>query len=345
MTRRWLALALPFAALIAAAALPLGLEPRGYWIRVLSLALLFGAMAQCWNIVGGLANQISLGHAAFFGIGAYTSTLLLVAFGLTPWIGLLIGAALGAIAALFIAFPTMRLQGHYFALATLAFGEVMRIIANAWVSMTGGPVGLSVPLLPESVWLYSFKSTLPHYYIALAALTLVTAVFLAIQHHAMGYRLRAIRENEDAAEVIGINTTKLKLQAAVISGGLIAALGTLYAQIALFFDPDTVFGIGPISIRVALIAIIGGIGTAAGPILGALFIVPLEEFFNELLSDRAAGLSQLAYGVMLIVVILWRPGGLVTLFDVGPKLWPWRRTHGHPECAKPVQAVRWAPST
>jgi branched-chain amino acid transport system permease protein len=301
--------------ILAAALLPLLLDPRGYWIRVLTITLLFAAMAQAWNIVGGLANQISLGHAAFFGIGAYTSTVLLLKFGISPWLGMFAGGALGAIAALVIAIPTMRLQGHYFALATLAFGEVMRVIANVWTSLTGGPGGLSVPFVPPSFLAYSFKLLRPHAYIALAALIIVTVIFQAIRRGAMGYRLRAIRQNADAAEVIGIDTTRVKLLAAVISGALMAMLGTLYAQVAVFFDPDTVFGIANISIRIALIAIIGGVGTAAGPILGAFFIIPLEEIMNSLLSSRAAGLSQLVFGVILIAVILWQPRGFITALN------------------------------
>lgn len=301
--------------IVAAALLPLLLDPRGYWIRVLAITLLFAAMAQAWNIVGGLANQISLGHAAFFGIGAYTSTVLLLKFGISPWLGMYAGGVLGGLAAFVVAIPTMRLQGHYFALATLAFGEVMRVIANVWTSLTGGPGGLSVPFSAPSFVAYSFKLLRPHAYIALVALMVVTAIFEAIRRSAMGYRLRAIRQNQAAAEVIGVDTTRVKLQAAVISGALIAMLGTLYAQVAVFFDPDTVFGIVGISIRIALIAIIGGVGTAAGPILGAFFIIPLEEIMNDLLSSRAAGLSQLVFGVILIAVILWRPRGFITVFD------------------------------
>lgn len=301
--------------LAAACLLPLALDPRGYWIRVLTFTLLFAAMAQAWNIIGGLANQTSLGHAAFFGIGAYTSTILLLTFGISPWLGMLAGGALGAVAAFAIAIPTMRLQGHYFALATLAFGEVMRVIANVWASLTGGPSGISVPFTPPSLAGYSFKLLLPHAYIALAALIVVTALFEIIRRGAMGYRLCAIKENPAAAEVIGIDTTRVKLQAAIISGSLMAMLGTLYAQVAVFFDPDTVFSAAAISIRVALIAILGGIGTAAGPILGAFFIIPLEELMNDWLSSRAAGLSQLVFGLILIAVILWRPRGFITAFD------------------------------
>jgi branched-chain amino acid transport system permease protein len=215
--KRWIVLAIVIA---VASLLPLAFDARGYWIRVLSFTLLFAAMAQAWNIVGGLANQLSLGHAAFFGIGAYTSTILLVKFSITPWLGMLAGGALGAIAALVIAIPTMRLQGHYFALATLAFGEVMRVIANVWTSLTGGPGGLSVPFQPPSLSAYSFKVLRPHAYIALVALIVVTTIFEMIRRGAMGYRLRAIKENSAAAEVIGIDTAKVKLQAAVLSGAL-----------------------------------------------------------------------------------------------------------------------------
>jgi branched-chain amino acid transport system permease protein len=310
--KRWIAI---LAVIAIAAVLPLLLSPTGYWIRVLTFTLLFAAMAQVWNIIGGLANQTSLGHAAFFGIGAYTSTILVLKFGISPWIGMFAGGFLGGIAALIIAVPTMRLQGHYFALATLAFGEVMRVIANVWSSLTGGPVGLSVPFVPPSIAAYSFKQLLPHAYIALIALIIVTVIFEAIRRSAMGYRLRAIKENPAAAEVIGIDTTKVKLQTAVISGVLMAMLGTLYAQVAVFFDPDTVFSAASISIRVALIAILGGVGTAIGPILGALFIIPVEEVMNDLFSSGAAGLSQLIFGVILIAVILWRPRGFITVFD------------------------------
>ncbi len=265
-----------FFLIVAALLLPLVLDPRGYWIRVLAITLLFAAMAQAWNIVGGLANQISLGHAAFFGIGAYTSTVLLLKFGLSPWLGMVAGGALGGLAAFIIAIPTMRLQGHYFALATLAFGEVVRVVANVWTSLTGGPGGLSVPFSASGFAAYSFKLLRPHAYIALGALIVVTIIFETIRRGAMGYSLRAIKQNPSAAEVIGVDTTRVKLQAAVISGALTAMIGTLYAQIAVFFDPDTVFSIAGISIRIALIEIIGGIGTAAGPILGAFFIIPLE---------------------------------------------------------------------
>jgi branched-chain amino acid transport system permease protein len=256
---------------------------------------------------------MSLGHAAFFGIGAYTSTLLLIRLGLSPWLGMAAGALLGGTAAALLSLPTMRLSGHYFALATLAFGEVMRVLANTWAGVTGGPGGISVPFGQDSWWMLNFKSTRPHYYLALGALISVTAVFIAIQRSAFGYRLRAVRENIAAAEVVGVDSARTKIIAATISGALIAALGTLYAQFTFFFDPDTVFGIAPISVRVALIAILGGVGVAIGPIIGALVIIPLEEAANFAFSAQAAGLSALVYGLLLVTIIFVEPRGLVAL--------------------------------
>ncbi|GAC1343971.1 MAG: branched-chain amino acid ABC transporter permease [Myxococcales bacterium] len=310
MRGRALAAALAAAGLLL---LPLGLDPRGYAIRVATLALLSAAMGQAWNVVGGLANQMSLGHAAFFGIGAYTSTLLLIKTGLSPWIGMLAGAVLAGATALLLSIPTLRLKGHYFALATLAFGEVARLVAGTWESLTGGPAGISVPFAGDSLSAFQFKSTRPYYYIMLLALSAVSAVFAAVARSKLGYRLRAIRAHQDAAEVVGIATFRAKLSASVISAALTAALGTCYAQFNYFFDPETAFGVGPISIRMALIAIVGGIGTVWGPILGACFLVPAEEITNSLLAGRAAGASQLAYGVLLIAVILLEPRGLVAL--------------------------------
>ena len=301
------------AALAVAVLLPLWLAPSGYLIRVLTLALLFAALGQAWNIVGGLANQISLGHAAFFGLGAYTSTLLLINFGLSPWIGMLAAAGIGALAAFVLSFPTMRLSGHYFALATLAFSEVLRVLASSWGSVTGGPAGLSVPFSPDSLLMLQFKSTRPYYYIILAALLFVTAIFVAIRRSALGYRLRAVKESISAAEVIGVDTAWVKVIASVISAALTAALGVIYAQLTYFFDPDSVFGIISISIRIALITILGGVGTAIGPIIGSFLIVPLEELANLLLSSRAAGLSQLFFGILLIAIILVQPRGVLVL--------------------------------
>ncbi|MBM18834.1 MAG: branched-chain amino acid ABC transporter permease [Stappia sp.] len=295
---------------------PLGLDPFGYTLRILCLMLLFCAMGQAWNIVGGLANQISLGHAAYFGIGAYSSTILFGSFGISPILGAVVGMVLAALFALVLSVPTLRLKGHYFALATLAAGEVARVVANSWSSVTGGPVGISVPYRPDAgIWALQFQTVLPNYYLFLGAVLLVSLVFWLVQTSAFGFRLRAIKENETAAEVIGVDTYRVKLYASLLSAVLTAALGTLYAQFQFFFDPDTIFGVATISVKMALIVILGGAGRLFGPWVGAFVIIPLEEMANSYLGNSIAGLSQFAYGVLLIVVILLNPRGLISLFE------------------------------
>lgn len=302
-------------AVVAVLALLVGqyLDARGYAVRVLCLVLFAATLGQCWNIVGGLANQVSLGHAAFFGIGAYTSTILQVRMGWSPWLGMPLGMALAVIAAVVISLPTMRLKGQYFALATLAFGEACRILATS-LPVTGGPQGISVPFLGNSWAMLQFRGAGAYVPVFVGLFVVVYGVFAYLTHGRMGYLLRAVRENEDAAEVAGVDTLRVKLIGAVVSAALTAACGTLFAQFTFFFDPDTVFSATGISIRAALIAIVGGVGSLAGPLVGALLIVPLEELLSAYLSDAAAGVAPFIFGLALIVVVLVRPRGLVSLF-------------------------------
>ncbi|MFG1317475.1 branched-chain amino acid ABC transporter permease [Xanthobacter autotrophicus] len=303
---------------VAAAVLPLVVDPRGHLLRVAAMVLLFAAMAQSWNIVGGLANQISLGHAAFFGLGAYTSTLLFLKLGVSPWIGMFAGAVVAGAAAALLSIPTFRLKGHYFALATLAFAEVMRVIANSWAGLTGGPVGLSIPFMGTQPAYFAFRAVSSYYWAILGLLVFVCIVFQLLARGAIGYRLRAVRENENAAEVAGVDTFRVKLTASIISAGLTAMCGTVFAQFTFFFDPDSIFSLAGISVRMAMIAIVGGLGTLGGPIIGALFLIPLEEVANAYLSSKAAGLSQLVFGLILIAAILIQPRGIMAF-------WPKKR--------------------
>ncbi len=298
-------------AVVAALAILVGLQlaPRSYPVRVLCLLLLSTSMAQSWNIMGGLTNQISLGHAAFFGIGAYTSTILLILFGCSPWFGMLAGMALAALAALLLAWPTMRLRGPYFALATLAFAEACRVVANT-LPITNGAQGISVPFAGNSWAAMQFRVAGSYLPLMVGLFVVTSLVFAGLSHGRVGYMLRALRGGEDAAEMSGVNTLRLKLTVAVISACLAAACGTVFAQFNFFFDPETVFSATAVSIRMALIAIVGGMGTLFGPLLGALLILPLEEALNAWLSDRAAGTAPLVFGVVLMAIVLWRPRGL-----------------------------------
>ncbi len=304
-----------FIGFVSLAALTIGsvLDPRGYEVRILCLILLSAAMGQAWNILGGLANQISLGHAAFFGVGAYASTLLLIHLGLSPWLGMMAGIGIACLLAGLLALPTMRLQGPYFALATLAFAEAMRVAFNGASGLTGGPQGLTVPFIGDSLAMMQFRAVGNFLPIMVGLFALVSLVFAALSSGRLGYLIRAVREREDAAEVAGVDTFRIKLLTVVLSAGCAAACGTIYAQFNFFIDPDTVFSGPGVSIRMTLIAIVGGIGTLAGPVVGALLVVLLEEVLNATLSNRLAGISPLVYGTVLIAVVLLRPRGLVSL--------------------------------
>jgi branched-chain amino acid transport system permease protein len=304
-------LLLPLAVVAVALVAPLGLLPESYTMRVLILMLLFAAMGQAWNLVTGLTNRVSLGHAAFFGIGAYTSTLLLIRYNISPWVGMLVGGVIAAGASLFLSYPTLRLRGHYFALATLGFGEVVRLIANSWGELTGGPIGLSIPIAEGNNFaMLQFSNAYFYYYIMLAALVLVSGIFWLVTTSRLGYFLRAVRENEDAAEVIGVNTTQVKVRMMTLSAFITAMLGTLYAQYNAFIDPLSVFGLVSVSVFMALVCIIGGLGTVWGPIVGAALLIPFREFSSALLGGTQTGLADLFYGVLLIAIILIVPRGL-----------------------------------
>jgi branched-chain amino acid transport system permease protein len=307
--------ALLFIAVISAVALAIGLmlDPRGYMVRVLCLVLIAASLGQAWNIVGGLANQISLGHAAYFGIGAYTTTILQIEFQLSPWIGLPIGMLLAVLAAALLSLPTMRLKGPYFALASLAFAEVCRIIAHSASGVTGGAQGISVPFAGDSLALMQFRSGGSYVPIVVGLFFVVYVVYALMANGRLGYMLRAVREDEEAAEVSGVNTFGVKILGSIVSAALTAAVGTIFAQFTYFIDPDTVFSVAEVSIRAALIAIIGGVGTLAGPIIGALLVVSLEEFLNAYLSAYAAGLAPFLFGAVLVFVVIVRPRGLASL--------------------------------
>ncbi|QDL93320.1 branched-chain amino acid ABC transporter permease [Paroceanicella profunda] len=287
------------------------LEPNGYVVRILCIMLLTASMAQAWNVVGGF-NQISLGHAAFFGIGAYIPTITQVAYGLSPWLGMGIGIIAAVVLALVLSGPTMRLKGPYFALATLAAAEACRIGASV-LKFTGGPQGISVPFVGDSWAMMQFR--FPGHYLPLFVLLFLVSctTFAWLTASRYGYFLRAVRDDEQAAEVAGVATFRVKLLASVISAALTAACGTLFAQFTYFIDPETVFSASHVSIRMALVAIIGGVGTFAGPILGAFLIVPLEEVLNATLSEEVGGLAPLIFGALLIAVVLLRPDGLTSL--------------------------------
>lgn len=283
-----------------------------FYIHIMILIFLYAAASSGWNIVGGYAGQMSLGHAAFFGIGAYTSTLLFVHFGLTPWLGLWAGGLLAGMVAAAIGYACFRLRGDYFALATIAFAEVVRIVAIWWRSLTGGSMGVLIPFKPGWACMM-FREKEIYYYIGFLLVTLVILLTYAIERSRFGYYLRAIREDEDAAEALGVNAFKCKLAAAVISAFITGICGVYYAQYILFIEPEGVLALH-LSIQLVLIAVIGGLGTVWGPVMGAFLVVPLSELLRGWLGGAMMGLNLFLYGIVLILVVTFMPNGLVAWF-------------------------------
>jgi branched-chain amino acid transport system permease protein len=279
-----------------------------YHVDILIRTFLWCGLALAWNIAGGYAGLISFGHAAFFGIGAYTSTILLVSFDVAPWIGMWAGALLAAAAAALLTAICARLRGPFFILSTLAVGEVIRIGALNWRTLTGGSEGLEISPVASLAGMV-FKDQGP--YVALMLLYMVSLFGLSkwIESTRFGYYLFATRDDEEAAAAIGVDPTRMRVWAMALSAALSAIGGTLFAQYFLYLDPTHV--ISPeISFQFALICALGGLGTAIGPILGALVIVPLSEFLRAWLSGAVSGLHLVIYGVAVVVVVLYFPGGI-----------------------------------
>ena len=285
--------------------------------------LLWAGLAGAWNIAGGFAGQLSLGHAAFFGLGAYTSTLLKIHTGLSPWIGMLCGGALVVVASGFIAFAATRLRGPYFALVTIAFATVMQIVAARWYDFTRGNEGLSIPFEPSAAN-FMFAGKLAWTLIVLCYVAGIYLLATWIGRSRFGYQLAGMREDDDAAQALGIDTRRLKVVAIALSAFLTALGGTFYAQYVGFVDPGYVFSID-LSVKFALMCIIGGMGTALGPVLGAVLITALEMALRAKWGGERSGLYLIVYGTLLIVVVRVMPEGLVAGV---PQAWKrWRARH------------------
>ena len=275
---------------------------------VVVLTFLYAGLALAWNIAGGYAGLISFGHAAFFGIGAYTSTILFVHGGVTPWIGLWAGALVSAAAGALLAVICARLKGPFFILSTLAAAEVVRIGALNWASLTGGPEGLSILPVPGLANMV-FASKTVYAALMLGYLVICYGVTKSLEFSRYGYYLFAVRDDDDAAKAAGVNPLLVRTGAMALSASLTGIGGSLFAQYFLYLDPT--FVISPeLSFQFALLPAVGGLGTAIGPVLGSFLITPLSELLRSYLGSAAAGLHLVIYSAGLIVVMLYFPGGL-----------------------------------
>ncbi len=296
--------------LAAALLLPLTL-PSNYAVNVAVMILFSAFLGQAWNIAGGFAGQTSFGHVVFFGTGAYASTILHITWGWSPWLAWLAAIAAGGAVGLMIGALAFRagLRGSYFALVTLAFAEVFRILANS-VDFTRGGLGMLIRAQP-GVANFQFKDPIWFYYVALALVVLSLALAWWLKRSRFGARLAAIRENEDAARALGIDVFREKTLCLGISGAMAGAGGTFYAQKYLYIDPSIAYGVEK-SVEMLLVSMIGGAGTVFGPLVGAAVLGGLGEATRAV--TQAQGLSLIVYGAILIAIVAVLPDGLIGLF-------------------------------
>jgi len=282
-----------------------------FQLDVLTLIFFTAYIGQSWNILGGYAGQFSFGGVMFFGTGAYTSSILLTSFGVPPIIGIFAAIFMGALLGLIVGYLSFRsgLRGSYFALITLAFAELLRVLANS-VEFTGGGVGLFLTYAP-GLHNLQFNSPTGFYYFSLVLLIISLAIAIWLERSRFGAQLVAIRENEDAAEALGIDTLKCKIYAIMIMGGMGGAAGTFYAQKYLYIDPPISYSIA-LSVEMLLVTIVGGMGTVFGPLVGSLFLHTVNEFARHFIDTP--GVSLIVYGFILILIISFLPNGLVGLF-------------------------------
>ncbi|MCJ9711343.1 branched-chain amino acid ABC transporter permease, partial [Bordetella hinzii] len=283
------------------------------------LICVYGALATAWNIVGGYAGQLSLGHAVFYGLGSYAATLLVIHFGISPWLGMFAGMAVAALVALLIAYPTFRLRGPFFALATIAVLEVVKLLVVHQDGWTGGAAGLSVPLNIGLPWMI-FREKWAYLLVAFLLLLITLWAAWRIRHSRLGFYLVAVREREYAAPAVGIDTVRVKLAAAVISAMLTAMVGAFHAMYLTFIEPSAAFSL-ELSIQIAMFALIGGLGSVAGPLAGTVLVVPIAELARGWLGAFGSGMHGFIYGVILVVVVLTMPRGIVGHFGVRVRSW------------------------
>jgi branched-chain amino acid transport system permease protein len=297
----------PALAIVALLALPAVLS--SYALTIFILILFYGFLGQAWNIVGGYTGQLSAGHAAFVGVGAYTAAMLSNEYGLTPWLGMFVGAALASGLGAIIGYLGFRfgLRGFYFVLLTVAFAEVCRILVSN-IDALGGALGLYITFTGNPRQ-FQFQDQRAYYYIALALLLLATGVAALIERRRFGIYLTAIREDETACEALGVDTFKYKMLAMIVSSFLTGLGGTFYAFYLFSLQPTTVFGI-PLSVEIVIRPIIGGAGTLLGPILGSFILTPLAELSRQYFGQSGLhGAHLIVYGVLLISVVLFLPQG------------------------------------
>ena len=307
------------AMLLVAIVLPLFFANQPFTINLLIMILMYAYLGTCWNILGGITGQFSLGHVAYMGIGAYTSSILVIQYNVTPWVGMFVGAVMAVILSIIIGLPCFRLKAAYYSMATMGVAEAIRMLVSATNNI--GPIqikagqGLMVPLRHHDPLYYQFIDKIYYYYVILALTVVGIAVYILITKTRLGFYFRAINASNEGAAALGVNTSLYKQISAAISAALTALGGTFYAQYILYIDPVSMFGTN-MCMMVVVMAIAGGIGRTFGPLVGSIILTPIYVLFNAWLGGNYTGTHLVIYGLVIILILLYLPGGILSLFDI-----------------------------
>lgn len=299
---------------VLAALVPLFVRDA-YLMNVLILTLMYAALSQSWNILGGYCGQISLGHGLYFGIGAYATSLLYVNFGVLPWGGFLVGGVLASLIALGTGYLCFKLAGHYFTIATIVIAEIGLTLIHNW-DYAGAAMGIQWPISPDSWATMQFaRDKTPYYLFVLVLFGLTWLLTFVLEGSRWGYWWRAVKDSEQAAESLGVTVFPSKMAAAAVSAFFTAVGGGFYAAFLAYIDPDSVMSFR-FSLLMALPAVLGGIGTLWGPALGAVILIPITEVTRSYIGGSGSGIDLIIYGTLIILISLARPEGLISLFAI-----------------------------
>ena len=310
--RRELVIGATLLVLLAVLPLPIG---SIYLRGLIVLTLLYAGLSQGWNILGGYCGQISLGHALYFGIGAYACAMLFTRLSIPPTLGMFAGGALAGVAALLVGWPCFRLSGHYYAIATLVVGMTALLLVQNW-DFVNAAMGITIPFRAESWIDLEFRvAVLPFHYVMLGYAAVAWLIAWVVEGSRWGFYWRAVKDDVAAARSLAVRVFPSKMAAAAISGFITGVGGALYSQYVGFIDPDSALGLS-LSVLIALPAVVGGVGTLWGPLVGAAVLIPVQQLSIAWLGSAGNGVDLMIYGVLIIALALARPQGLVSLLGV-----------------------------
>ncbi|MCM3766200.1 branched-chain amino acid ABC transporter permease [Neobacillus niacini] len=289
---------------------PLLLSQEQYYLDIVFQAFLFAALASSWNIIGGFGGQHSFGHAIFFGIGAYTTAILFMNYQISPWISIWIGMLISLFVAFIIALPTFRLRGAFFSIATLIINQLVLVLVLYYKEITNGSQGILLPYEPSFKNMI-FENRMAFVYIAFSFMLITIFVSYIVLKNKLGYQLQAVRENQDASRILGVNPFWVKMNGLFISVALTSMGGSIYAMYIRFVDPYLILSVAEIGAMFVLITMIGGMGTLSGPIIGAILMMPIDILLRGSLGGVRPGLNIVVFSLLLIIVALFFKEGIV----------------------------------